>query len=139
MAPKISFIKETGIYIDDLDSAEKFYKKVFGLEPFTKREGRHIFYKIGDTILLIFNPKATIAEHFLPPHGTSGSGHIAFEIEPEDVELWREHLKKCGVEILKETSFGGGISLYFRDPGNNLLELITRGSWENSKKKTGIT
>jgi hypothetical protein len=33
---------------------------------------------------------------------------------------------------LKETSFGGGTSIYFHDSGGNLLELITRGSWENS-------
>lgn len=131
MPPKISFIKEIGIYLEDLDSAEKFYEKIFGLKPFAKRDGRHVFYNINNTLLLIFNPKATLEEHSLPPHGARGSGHIAFEIEPDDVNAWRKQLKECNVEILQEASFGGGTSLYFHDPGNNLLELITAGSWEN--------
>jgi catechol 2,3-dioxygenase-like lactoylglutathione lyase family enzyme len=129
-APKLSHVIETGIYIKDLKAARNFYKDVLGLEPFIEKLERHLFYKIGNTILIIFNPDATMEEHYLPPHGARGIGHIAIEIDPEDADAWREHLKKHDVEILKEASFGGGVSLYFHDPGQNLLELITRGSWD---------
>ncbi|MBD3217955.1 MAG: glyoxalase/bleomycin resistance/extradiol dioxygenase family protein [candidate division Zixibacteria bacterium] len=129
-APKLSHVIETGIYIKDLKAAKDFYKDVLGLEPFIEKLERHLFYKIGNTILIIFNPDATMEEHYLPPHGARGIGHIAIEIDPEDTDAWREHLKKHDVEILKEASFGGGVSLYFHDPGQNLIELITKGSWD---------
>jgi len=128
--PKLSHIKETGIYIKDLKAAKKFYHDVLGLEPFIEKLSRHLFYKIGNTILIIFNPEATMEEHYLPPHGIKGIGHIAFEINSEDVKAWKDHLKKHNVEILKEASFGGGTSFYFHDPGQNLIELITKESWD---------
>ncbi len=128
--PKISFVKETGIYIDDLEAAEKFYHDLLGLDILTKKEGRHIFFTVGDTILLVFNKAATLSDNFLPPHGAEGIVHFALEIEPDDADRWRRYLEDNDIKILKEASFGDGVSLYFHDPGGNLVELITRGSWD---------
>jgi catechol 2,3-dioxygenase-like lactoylglutathione lyase family enzyme len=67
-----------------------------------------------------------------PPHDTLGGGHFAFAISPNVIEDWRVFLAKQGVTIESEVrSERGGISLYFRDPDNNLLELATPGLWPN--------
>ncbi|KAB2845710.1 MAG: glyoxalase/bleomycin resistance/extradiol dioxygenase family protein, partial [Hyphomicrobiaceae bacterium] len=52
MTPK--GILESVIYAEDLGEAERFYRRVFGLEPFQRAEGRHIFYRLGDQVMLVF-------------------------------------------------------------------------------------
>ena len=52
-------ILETVLYAKDLAAAEAFYRDVLGMKPFTKAAGRHLFYRCGDQVLLMFNPDAT--------------------------------------------------------------------------------
>ena len=52
-------ILETVLYARDLGAIEDFYRRALGLEPFAKAEGRHVFYRVGEQMLLIFNPVAT--------------------------------------------------------------------------------
>ena len=52
-------ILETVLYARDLAAAEAFYGGVLGLEPFAKQPERHLFYRCGGQMLLIFNPVAT--------------------------------------------------------------------------------
>jgi len=52
---KIS-ITETCLYAESLDAAEHFYSDVMGFELVMKEEGRHLFYKCDNGMLLIFNP-----------------------------------------------------------------------------------
>ena len=52
---------------------------MLGLEPFAKAPGRHVFYRCGDQMLLIFNPDATAMPPAagalpVPPHGADGRG-----------------------------------------------------------------
>ena len=49
-------ILETVLYAGDLDAAEAFYRDVLGLEPFASVPGRHLFYRCGEQVLLIFKP-----------------------------------------------------------------------------------
>ena len=56
---KPELILETCLYAADLEAVEVFYRDVLGLEPVTKAEGRHVFYRLKDQMLLIFNPKST--------------------------------------------------------------------------------
>ena len=128
-------VLETCLYVDDLDAAEQFYTAVLGLEVYARREGRHVFFKHGSGMFLVFNPETTRAEHRDFPakssHGpTPGDGHICFTMEPVDIEAWREHLAAHSVAIDQETAWpSGGYSLYFRDPANNSVELGTRTIW----------
>ena len=55
----ISGILETVLYAADLDAVEGFYRDILGLDLFTKVPGRHLFYRCGNQVLLIFNPEAT--------------------------------------------------------------------------------
>jgi len=58
--------------------------------------------------------------------------HVGFAISTESYEPWLAYLKARGVAIESETRWPpGGRSLYFRDPDDHLVELITPGIWPN--------
>ena len=129
-------ILESVLYAADLDAAERFYADVLGMAPFAKLAGRHLFYRCGDQMLLIFNPDKTVqplpAEALpVPPHGTKGQGHICFKADLRELSAWREHLEAKGVAI--EADFiwpaTGGRSIYFRDPAGNCLEFAEPKVW----------
>ena len=58
-APPVLGTLEAALYVDDLGVAEKFYHEVIGLEPLGKVAGRHVFFRVGASVLLIFDPGAT--------------------------------------------------------------------------------
>lgn len=130
--PPINRVIETAVYCDDLDAAEQFYGGILGLSKFWRGDGRDLFYAVGNTVLLIFNAAETAKGGTLPAHGASGPGHFALQIDPEQFEPWRTHLEANGIDIEKEHQWSDGVShsLYFRDPGGNLVELVTRPMWE---------
>ena len=68
----IKAIVETAIYVCDLDAAEKFYRDVLGLEVIGKEAGRHVFFRVGDGVLLAFNAEATLKGDVLPAPGPAG-------------------------------------------------------------------
>lgn len=128
--PPIEHLVEVGIYADDLDKAESFYRNVLGLEMLTKEPGRHVFFRVGRSVLLVFLAEATLKGGMLPPHGAQGPGHFALGIPTEFLDAWRDQLRSHGVEIEKEVEWPrGGKSLYFRDPAGNSVELVTKGLW----------
>ena len=123
-------ILETSLYAGDLDRAESFYTSVLGLNLFAKETGRHLFFKFGDQMLLLFNPARTIEESEAVPHGARGPGHVAFAVPMSEMEGWERKLIENGVEIEKDMWWpNGGRSLYFRDPAGNCLELASPLVW----------
>lgn len=129
---KVTRIVETCLYVDDLVEAKAFYKRVLGLEPFAEVASRHVFFRCGNAMLLLFNPEVTLnpAVGDLSPHGARGPGHIAFHMADDEVDARREHLGRCGVEVEDEVGWpSGGHSIYFRDPSGNSLEFVTLRTW----------
>lgn len=131
-----SGILETVMYAADLDATESFYADVLGMVPFSKLAGRQLFYRCGDQVLLIFNPKATVvpppenAKLPVPPHGATGEGHVCFRASREEIDDWKRRLEAAGVAI--EADFvwpSGGRSIYFRDPAGNCLEFAEPKIW----------
>ena len=131
MIPKIQAVIETAIYVDDLDAAAHFYGGMLGLRVIAQEAGRHVFFQVGDSsVLLAFMPDATLKGEMLPSHGARGPGHFALGIERQDLDGWRQRLQAEGVLIEKEVEWpSGGKSLYFRDPAGNSVELVTPGVW----------
>ncbi|KQV84175.1 VOC family protein [Rhizobium sp. Root1220] len=126
---------ETALYADDLDKAEAFYEGVLGLQKITRAANRHVFYRCGAGVLLIFNPEETTkpaSGHALqvPPHGTVGSGHACFRVSAENLDTIGRQLKAAGVDIESEVTWPqGGRSIYFRDPAGNSLECAEARIW----------
>ena len=56
MAQEIEGVLEAALYASDLDAADHFYGSVLGLERIARHDDRHIFFRCGQTVVLIFNP-----------------------------------------------------------------------------------
>ena len=129
-------ILETVLYAKDLAAAERFYDEALGLTPFAKAPGRHLFYRCGGQVLLIFNPDATQLPPAagalpVPPHGMLGEGHICFRASASEIDAWRAALEAKGVAIEADFEWpGGGRSIYFRDPAGNCLEFAEPRIWK---------
>lgn len=128
-------ILETCLYAENLEATGEFYARVLGLELFSRAEGRHVFFRCGEGMFLLFNPSATQAAvasegGVVPGHGATGPGHVCFRIAEGETDYWRKKLHAAGVAIESEVSWpGGGVSLYFRDPAGNCVELAPATIW----------
>lgn len=128
-------ILEAALYAPDLDAAERFYGGVLGLERIVRVADRHVFYRLGAGVLLIFNPDETCKppanpELPVPPHGARGLGHFCFAVEGADLDGWRIRLEAAGVEIEADFHWPGGArSIYFRDPAGNSIEMAEPRLW----------
>ena len=128
-------VLESALYAEDLASAEAFYGGVLGLEKITAVEGRHVFFRCGEGVVLIFNPNATVEPPLnpdmpVPPHGAKGEGHLCFRASGDEIDGWAAHLEANGIRI--EADFfwpNGARSIYFRDPAGNSLEFAEPKIW----------
>jgi catechol 2,3-dioxygenase-like lactoylglutathione lyase family enzyme len=126
---KADRILETALYAEDLEVAEAFYTRVMGLEVYARLEGRHVFFRCGAAMFLVFNPNRTEKEKD-SPHGCRGRGHVAWAASAEELDDWRRWLEKEGLEVKEMIWPKGGRSLYFSDPAGNSLELTTPETWK---------
>lgn len=128
-------IFETALYVDDLAAAETFYGAVICLEKITEVAGRHIFFRCGDGVLLLFIAEKTALPPTnpampVPAHGTTGPGHACFRVGGDQLDAWRAHLEARDVEIEADFCWPNGArSLYFRDPAGNSLEISEPKLW----------
>ena len=129
-------VLETCLYASDLAAAERFYADVIGLEPFQRVEGRHVFFRCGGGVFLVFDAMRTsVASSVvngapIPAHGATGAGHVAFRVNAAELDAWRGRLASGGVTIESEVRWpNGGHSLYVRDPAGNSVELATAAIW----------
>ncbi len=132
--PKLSRILETALYVEDMAAAEKFYSQVLELPLLDKEAGRMLVYTVGVDMLLICHAPETLKRTSVPPHGTTGPGHVAFEVDEDEYDVWKKHLAEQNVKIEREATWKNSArSIYFFDPSGNVLEIGTPGIWEDTK------
>jgi catechol 2,3-dioxygenase-like lactoylglutathione lyase family enzyme len=128
-------ILETVLYGADLDAAEAFYGDVLGLVRVAREGSRHVFFRCGDQVLLIFNPVETTKPPSagalpVPPHGADGPGHVCFRATAAEIDVWRRRLADAGIAIESDFEWPqGGHSIYFRDPAGNSVEFAEPLIW----------
>ncbi|KIC19434.1 MULTISPECIES: VOC family protein [unclassified Leisingera] len=134
-APAPQAILEAALYVDDLDAAEDFYGRILGLQRIQKAAGRHVFFRCGSSVLLLFiaaetakppgNPRLPV-----PPHGAQGPGHVCFAQSRSELLEMRDRLHAAGVDIEAEFDWPHGPrSIYFRDPAGNSVEISEPHLW----------
>jgi catechol 2,3-dioxygenase-like lactoylglutathione lyase family enzyme len=112
--------------VADLDAMEEILvgvlgaRKVYdsGAETFSLSEER--FFLVGGDHLWIAIMKGE-------PLAARTYNHIAFKIDAEDIEHYRERIASLGLEVRESRTRvdGEGRSLYFHDRDNHLFELHT--------------
>ena len=131
---RVSHVLETCLYATDLEEAGAFYRDILGLEPISAVSGRHVFFRCGDGVFLLFNADRTeVPDGGVPPHGARGPGHVAFAVSPDELPSWETRLAALSVPVEADVAWPrGGRSLYLRDPAGNSVELTSPGIWDIS-------
>ncbi|WP_299843381.1 VOC family protein [uncultured Roseovarius sp.] len=135
-APAPTSALEAALYVDDLKAAQHFYGTLLGLEEIACVEGRHVFFRVGATILLIFDPRVTVtgsdnADLPVPGHGAYGHGHFCFACEAAELAAWHDRLIALKIPIEADFHWPNGArSIYFRDPAGNSLEMAEPRLWD---------
>lgn len=137
----VNGVVESVLYVEDLPHSVKFYEDLFGFEKEIIDEMICVLRVPNRQALILFpksiaqepgrtsSPAGTV-EGVIPPHGGSGRLHVAFSIAASELEFWEQRLTSRNIPIDSKVHWQrGGYSLYFRDPDEHLLELITPGLW----------
>ena len=133
--PEVSGLLEAAIYVDDLDRSVEFYQELLDFTLILQSD-RGCALSVADEQVLVILKKGKSRQARVTPGGTipategEGTLHVAFSIATDDLEEWKEWLEENGVEIESTVQWArGGQSLYFRDPDNHVVELVTPGCW----------
>jgi catechol 2,3-dioxygenase-like lactoylglutathione lyase family enzyme len=128
--PRVHGVHETVLYADDVPSLVAFYGDVVGLTAIDPPDQHSAAFRLEDgNVLLVFEPKRTSQPgRFVPEHGASGHGHVAFKVG--ELDACADDLRGHGVEIEREITWPlGGRSVYFRDPAGNSVEFVEGEIW----------
>jgi catechol 2,3-dioxygenase-like lactoylglutathione lyase family enzyme len=134
--PQFTGILETALYVSDVHRSVEFYQRVLNAKPMVVQQDRFAAMSIADkSVLLLFLQGGTtepmeLPGGTIPPHDGHGQLHMAFACTAEELPKWEMQLASQNVAIEGRVKWErGGISIYFRDPDENLLEIITPGVW----------
>jgi catechol 2,3-dioxygenase-like lactoylglutathione lyase family enzyme len=131
---RVRRVLETALDCDDLPRSAVFYKDLLGIVPMLETE-RLVAIDAGQgTVLLLFQKGAAssieLPGGLVPGHEAGGAGHFAFAIDADALAAWEARLGELRIPIESRVTWErGGVSLYFRDPDQRLVELATPGLW----------
>ncbi|HEU0221975.1 MAG TPA: VOC family protein [Paracoccaceae bacterium] len=136
MAFAVEGVLETCLYAADLDAAEAFYGGLLGLTRRSREGDRHVFFRCGEGMLLLFNPERTAhpdphARLPVPPHGATGPGHVCFRVHRAALDGICAALIGAGFPVEADLEWPNGArSIYTRDPAGNSVEFAEPRLWE---------
>ena len=122
--PPLTGLLETALYVDDPRRSVAFYQRIFGFRLIADFDRLCAMSIPGGAVLLLFRKGGTADTD------ADGRIHLAFSIPADSLPAWEAWLASHSVPIESRQSWDrGGHSLYFRDPDNHLLEVVTPGVW----------
>jgi catechol 2,3-dioxygenase-like lactoylglutathione lyase family enzyme len=132
-AGRIRGLGEVSIRVADLDSMQRFYEDVVGLDVL-RRDESFVFFRVAEgydghtqNLALFAATDLAFLETKSPrlSRDETTLHHIALTIALEDLETEKRRLEALGVEVrATEHEWLQVRSLYFSDPEGNLLELV---------------
>jgi len=124
---RTKLLKETTLYVNDLEVAESFYTNIIGLVVAQRVEDQYSRLHYDNSTLTLFQTQTTPIENEDPTSGPNIVGQVSFGISPPDISPWRNRLQKHDVSIEDEVSWPNGAqSINFRDPAGNRVQLKTQ-------------
>jgi catechol 2,3-dioxygenase-like lactoylglutathione lyase family enzyme len=123
---------ETVLYARDIPAIVDFYCGTLGLRMVEEPDELAAIFRLDGGMLLVFDPdRSSVPGRPAPSHGADGPGHVAFRVEPAELDRCAQRLRQAGVETEKEVDRGGGQgrALYVRDPAGNSVELLDGDPW----------
>ena len=129
MPPALESVLETALYCTTANEVDvrRFYEETLGL----RKLGPRFAYRIGESLLLVFNSDETSTQTSPPPHGATGPVHVCLVAPGAAYEEWKSYLPGKDVAIIDEMTWpNGSRSFYFTDPAGNLLEIADGDLWE---------
>jgi catechol 2,3-dioxygenase-like lactoylglutathione lyase family enzyme len=128
--PRIQCVHETVLYADDVRALIAFYSEVVGLTAIDPPDEHSAAFRLDDgNVLLVFDPGRTAQPgRFVPEHGATGTGHVAFRVD--ELDAFADDLRGKQIQIEREITWPrGGRSVYFRDPAGNSVEYVEGEIW----------
>lgn len=126
-------VYETVVYAPDLEATVAFYRDVVGIREIDPPNEHSAAFRLGDRgLLLVFDPaQSNDPGRYVPHHGATGPGHLAFRVEPGALDSYATHLRSQGIEVEREITWPlGGRSIYVRDPAGNSVEFVEGEIWD---------
>jgi catechol 2,3-dioxygenase-like lactoylglutathione lyase family enzyme len=129
----IQSVSEVALWVSDVEAAMAFYTDTLGFTVQSHEPGKHAFLASGDFLLVLFNPESPgteLADQYLARKGGPLGGgvyHVAFRVDPEQLDRYGETLRVRGVEVKGPVNFGTGRrSYFFEDLDAHYIELTDR-------------
>ena len=113
------------LFVEDLEAAKQFYRKVFGL-PVTFEDGDSAVFKFGNTLINLL--KITAAGELIEPAKVASreaGSRFVFTLDVDDVDAMCAELIARGVELLNGPMDRpwGVRTASFVDPGGYIWEI----------------
>lgn len=120
--PPLLGIRHVALYSADLAAAERFWVEVMGYTVEWRPDDDNVYLTAGRDNLALHRPRAGAAAG-----APDRLDHIGLAVpRAEDVDGWARHLEAHGVALAAapKQHRDGSRSLYFRDPGGILVQII---------------
>ena len=118
--PPLIGIRHVALYSENLAASERFWIDVMGYVIEWRPDDDNLYLTAGTDNLALHRRKGDAT-------GPGALDHIGLAVgQPDDVEAWAAHLKENGVRLEHEPKQhrDGSSSLYFREPGGVLVQII---------------
>ena len=125
--PQFHHVGHVGLHVRDLERSKDFYTRVLGMTVSDVGENGNVF--------LSPDPKRDHHQLVLAAgrqaQDTRVVQQLSFIVETlDELKAFKAHLEKEGVPPDRTVSHGHSVSMYFRDPDGNLLELYYKTPYE---------
>lgn len=121
---KVDYLDHLVLTVRDIDQTVEFYQSVLGMEKVVFSDNR-VALAFGSQKINLHR----LGNEFEPKAGSvcAGSADLCFIIKTPIHEA-KQHVAACGVEVIdgpvsRTGAMGTIISIYFRDPDQNLIEV----------------
>ena len=112
-------LRHLALKVKDMDKAVDFYTGVLGMRIDWQPDKENVYLTSGSDNLALHQCDE--------PNGGGTLDHFGFMVSrPEEVDEWALRLARHGVPLVQrpETHRDGSRSFYFRDPDENLIQLL---------------